>query len=58
MNRKRNFRKKMASTFAILGLAVAGVVTSRSQMPMIRVSRGMLCVTEGNLEELPVGVSR
>jgi hypothetical protein len=50
MDSSPHFQK--ASAFAILGLAAAGVVTSRSETPMIRVRRDMLCVTEGTLEEL------
>lgn len=48
-----NWRRVFSSAVAILGLTMTSAPTSRSAaMPMNRVGREMLCVTEGALQEM------
>lgn len=53
MSSKAIWRNSLAVPIAILGLAAAALSSGSTEVPMVRVKRNMLCVTEGTLGETP-----
>jgi hypothetical protein len=54
MNCKANWRNVLTIAFAVVGLAAAGALSSRSaDLRVFGVRRAMLCVTEGTVGEMP-----